>query len=83
LPGHIPLIFHCGIKLSTPLALGGQVNSIPNLVLSPSMLECYPTSQTGMSLRVTKWHRAAIFDGAYLGARAKYGCDSRSYRTML
>ena len=79
----ISLIFRHGIKLFAPLAPGGRVNSIPNLVLSPSMLERYPTRRTGMSLRVTKCHRAAIFDGAYLGARAKYGCDSSSYRTVL
>ena len=78
----ISLTFHRGIKLS-PLALSGQVNSIPNLVLSPSMLKRYPTRRTELSLRVSKCHRAAIFDGAYLGARAKYGCDSSSYRTVL
>ena len=35
----ISLTFHCGIELSTPLAPGGRVNPIPNLVLSPSVLE--------------------------------------------
>ena len=78
----ISLIFHCGIKLSAPLALGGRVNPISNLFLSPSMLERYLTRRTRMSLRVTKCHRAAIFDRAYLGARTKYGCNSSSYRTM-
>ena len=79
----ISLIFRRGIKLFAPLAPGGWLNPIPNLILSPSMLERYPTRRTRMSLRVTKCHRAAIFDGAYLGARANYGCDSNSYRTML
>ena len=51
--------------------------------LSQSMLKHYPTRRIGMSLRVTKCHRAAIFDGAYLRTRAKYGCDSSSYRTVL
>ena len=79
----ISLTFHCRIKMSTPLALSGQVNPIPNLVLSPSMLEHYLTCEIGISLRVTKCHRASIFDGAYLGAHVKYGCDANSYRTVL
>ena len=69
--------------MATPLALGGQVNPIPNLILSPSVLERSQARRTGMSLRVTKCHRAAIFDGSYLGARARYGWDSNSYKTVL
>ena len=83
LPTTKSLTFHCGIELSTPLALGGLVNPIPNLVLSPSMLEHSKACQIGTSLRVTKCHRAANFDGVYLKDRARYGCDSCSYRTML
>ena len=79
----ISLTFLRGIELSALLALGGWVNPISNLILSPSMLEHSLARRTEMSLRVTKCHRAAIFDMAYLGARAKYGCDSSSYKTML
>ena len=35
----ISLTFHREIKLSTPLALGGRVNPIPNLILSLLLLE--------------------------------------------
>ena len=69
----ISLTFHRGIELSAPLAPGGRVNPIPNLVLSPSVLERSQARRTRMSLRVTKCHRAAIFDGVYLGARVRYG----------
>ena len=72
-----------GIELSTLLALGGRVNTILNLVLSPSVLERSRARRTRMSLRVTKCHRAAIFDMAYLGTRVRYGCDFSSYRTVL
>ena len=65
------------------LALGGQVKPIPNLIFSPSVLERSQACRTKTSLRVTKCHRAAIFDEAYLGARVRYGWGSRSYRTML
>ena len=74
----ISLIIHHGIKLFILLALSGWVNPITNLVLSPSTLEHSWACQTGMSLRVTKCHRAVIFDGAYLRARARYGCGSSS-----
>ena len=69
--------------MSTLLALGGRVNPIPNLIPSPSVLERSQARQSGMSLRVTKCHKAAIFDGAYLRARARYGCNSNSYKTVL
>ena len=69
--------------MSTLLALGGWVNPISNLFMSPSTLEHSRAHRTEMSLRVTKCHRAAIFDEAYLGARVKYGCDSSSYKTVL
>ena len=79
----ISLTFHRGNELSPLLALGRWVNPIPNLFLSPSVLERSLARRTRMSLSVTKCHRAVNFDGAYLRARARYGCDSRFYRTML
>ena len=79
----ISLTFHRGIEPSISLASGGWVNPIPNLVLSPSTLERYPTRRTRMSLWVTKCHRDAIFDRAYLRPRVRYGCNSSSYKTVL
>ena len=83
LPTTKSLTFRHGIKLSSLLALIRLVNPIPNVVLSPLGLKRSRARQTGMSLRVTKCHRAAIFDRAYLRARARYGCDFNSYRTIL
>ncbi len=79
----ISLTFHPGIKLSIPLAPSGWVNPILNFIPFHWELKHSQACQTEMSLRVTKYHRAAIFDEAYLRACARYGCDSSSYRTML
>ena len=38
----ISLTFHRGIELSAPLALSGRVNPIPNLFVSPSVVERSP-----------------------------------------
>ena len=77
------LTFHHGIRIFSLLTPSVQVNPILNLFLSTLVLEHSRARRTRMSPRVTKSHRAAIFDGAYLKNRVRYGCDSSSYRTIL
>ena len=79
----ISLTIHHGVELSIPLVSGGQVNPNPKLVPSYWVLEHSRARQTKTSLRVTKCHREAIFDGEYLGDCTRCGCDSRCYRTVL
>ncbi len=79
----IPLIIHHGTKLSTSLALSGQVNPSLKLALSYWPLKYSWVCQTKLTLRVTKYHRVAIFDEPYLGACVRYRYNFGCYRIML